>query len=229
MDEKTKLYVFARKEVFLILVFFMLVSFISFLFGMAVGQNYSFELIKYTPEDQRVIDEMAKDSGGSEVPDLQSTEEEKAQKIEAEVTQMEKAQGEGENRPQESLKNLNDQLEDHLKEQVKKVTPFEEAPKPVAPTESDAPQKKTNKYVPESGKYTIQVGSYRSEQEAFQFADGFFARGYQPYVVEREVSNRGIWFRVSIEAFNTLGEAKAFIKKHSSLFDSQESLIVRFE
>ena len=54
MDDKTKLYVFARKEAVLILLFFIVASFISFLFGMAVGQNLSFGLTNFTPEEKQI-------------------------------------------------------------------------------------------------------------------------------------------------------------------------------
>lgn len=80
-----------------------------------------------------------------------------------------------------------------------------------------------------SGKHTIQMGSHRGQEEAKDFAEGFRARGYEPIIDKVNLPDRGIWYRVSIGAFETLEEAKRFVKKEPSLFQGQDHVFVRFD
>ena len=82
MDEKTKLYVFARKEAVLILLFFVVGSFISFLFGMAVGQNLSFGLNNFTKQEKQIVEDLAeKNADKRPLIDLESGAEEAVNKL----------------------------------------------------------------------------------------------------------------------------------------------------
>ena len=56
MEDKTKLYVFAKKEVFLIFVFMILISITSFLLGVKIGVNNSFEKSGFVQEDMRNVE-----------------------------------------------------------------------------------------------------------------------------------------------------------------------------
>lgn len=56
MDEKTKLYVFEKKEVALIFIFMILIAVTSFVFGVRVGKNYSYQASGFTPEDKQRVD-----------------------------------------------------------------------------------------------------------------------------------------------------------------------------
>ncbi|CAN0060821.1 unnamed protein product [Chrysoparadoxa australica] len=80
-----------------------------------------------------------------------------------------------------------------------------------------------------SGKYTIQLGSHRSVEEAEAFAEGFKVRGYNPIINEVEIPNRGIWYRVSLGVFDTITDAKDYVKKEQSLFQGQDYVFVRFD
>ncbi len=94
----------------------------------------------------------------------------------------------------------------------------------------DVPKEvKDDKY---TGKYTIQLGSYRTVKEAEQFAEGFRIRGYNPIISQGEVSkgqSTGVWYRVSLEVFNTASEAKDYIIKEKSLFQGENYVIRQFE
>lgn len=68
------------------------------------------------------------------------------------------------------------------------------------------------------GKYTIQLGSYRTLDEAKSFADGFLTRGYKPLVREVEVRGQGTWYRVSLGVFESISAATQYIQKESNLF-----------
>ncbi len=56
MDEKTKLYVFAKKEVALIFVFMILIAITSFVFGVKIGKTYSYQVSGLSPEDKQKVD-----------------------------------------------------------------------------------------------------------------------------------------------------------------------------
>ena len=56
MDENTKLYVFSKREVALIFLFMFLIAVTSFVFGVKVGKDYSFEKSGFIPQDKEKID-----------------------------------------------------------------------------------------------------------------------------------------------------------------------------
>jgi septal ring-binding cell division protein DamX len=78
---------------------------------------------------------------------------------------------------------------------------------------------------PEVGKFTIQLGSYNTMEEAKQFAEGFTVRGYSPILNEVKIDGKGKWYRVSLGLFKTVEEAKAYIKNEQSLFSGQDHII----
>lgn len=70
------------------------------------------------------------------------------------------------------------------------------------------------------GQYTIQLGSYRTIEEAKNFAEGFLVRGYKPLVREVEVRSQGTWYRVSLGVFESISAATQYIQKEGTLFGS---------
>jgi cell division protein FtsN len=76
-----------------------------------------------------------------------------------------------------------------------------------------------------AGKFTIQLGSYSDIEEAKQFAEGFTVRGYSPIINEVRIDGKGTWYRVSLGLFNTVEEARSYIKEEQSLFQGQEHVI----
>jgi cell division protein FtsN len=61
--------------------------------------------------------------------------------------------------------------------------------------------------------------------EAKQFAEGFTVRGYNPIINEVKIDGKGTWYRVSLGLFNSVDEAKTYIKQEQSLFSGQEHVI----
>jgi len=55
MNEKSNFYVFERKEIFLVILFVILVSITSFLFGLKMGSGYSFEKTGHNESDLEMI------------------------------------------------------------------------------------------------------------------------------------------------------------------------------
>jgi len=225
MDEKTKLYVFSKKEVALIFLFMFLIAVTSFVFGVKIGKNYSYTQAGFTPEDRAKVE-------------LLSGQEEKVNEIVEEVKR-----DETENKDKPLLNDLNKELEQHIKTETSgegrkmEVTPpsqdtgnqmVEPAPGVEVPVEEGATTTgvSQDKF---TGKYTIQLGSHRSLEEAEAFAQGFKVRGYNPIINEVELPNRGVWYRVSLGVFETITDAKDYVKKENSLFQGQDYVFVRFD
>ena len=79
------------------------------------------------------------------------------------------------------------------------------------------------------GKFTIQLGSYQSLRDAESFADGFRIRGYKPIINEVDIKKRGIWYRVSLGIFESVGKAKDYVLREKVLFKGQDYVIGKFD
>jgi len=71
------------------------------------------------------------------------------------------------------------------------------------------------------GGYQLQVSSFRTQQEAGDFADQLRARGHKAYVLEAHVPGRGTWFRVRVGPFATQHAAAAY----RSSFEAKEHVV----
>ena len=223
MDKKTKLYVFAKKEVFLIFVFMILIACTSFTFGIKVGKKYAYEEHGIIPEDQKKIE-------------LLSLEEEKARDI-----------FEEESNPNRDVKEdaVHARLEEEIKKQIDEAdsdgegtemkTEGSSAKEKISNSNSPSKEKireilaaesreVLDKVTPKKG-HTIQLAAYRSKKEAEEFAQGFVVRGYTPLIREVEISGKGTWFRVVLGEFNTVDEAKEYINLEKSLFQGEDYII----
>src|SRR5690606_23647583 len=79
------------------------------------------------------------------------------------------------------------------------------------------------------GKFTVQLGSYPSLEEAKQFAEGFTVRGYNPIINETRITDKGTWYRVSLGLFSSVEEAKTYIRNEQSLFSGQDYVITEIK
>lgn len=214
MEDKTKLYVFAKKEVFLIFVFMILISITSFLLGVKIGVNNSFEQTGLNQEDIQKVE-------------ILSPAEEK-------VNDLEKSAGSSDDETYKALKEKTDMsLEKKVEQEFSGNTTqpsnteikVEQASSRIeVPTET--PNTQRDKL---SGKYTIQVGSFPSIDEAEVFAKGFKARGYTTIINEKDLKHKGTWFRVSIGVFDNISDAKDYVIEHKSLFTSSEYRFSQFD
>ncbi len=240
MDEKTKLYVFAKKEVALIFVFMILIAITSFVFGVKVGKGYSYQISGLAPEDKQKIDLMSekeeevskiidekKDGEGNTSATSDSTQGEEngysAATVAPEKSEKKDAIADTHKRLEEELKKLDDQKQAAA---VKEETPF--TPKTEVKAQTSKKEVKTSKKDQYSGKFTIQLGSHKTMAEAEKFADGFRIRGYDPIINEVEVRGQA-WYRVSLGVFTSVSEAKDYIIKEKSLFQGQDYVIGRFD
>lgn len=248
MDDKTKLYVFTRKELALVAVFIILISIISFIFGVKLGKGFSFEMSGLQNEDREKVE-------------LLSGQEEIVKKDLSKITPSEIVKGTAETENIETAEKGLDKTYDKLKEEFGKLdaemSNDDEAERPnqnesaggnnqieqedeTARPESllaisDDVVKEENDKIKDdlrdeySGKYTIQLGSHRSINDAKKFADGFKIRGYEPIINEVEIKGKGTWFRVSLGSFSTINDAKSYIIKEKSLFNGTDYFIVKFD
>jgi cell division protein FtsN len=208
MDSKTKLYVFAKKEVGLIFIFMILIAITSFVMGVKIGKNYSLELAGITKGDEKKVVEL-----------LSKKEEDlEAIKKNAEAHTVESSD-----------------IEHKLQEKISAEFGTEakgahEATQPAhaanMSTEKPAHEAGSNKDAL-SGKFTIQLGSHRTLKEAEDFAEGFKARGYDPIINQIDIKGKGTWYRVSLGAFLNSDEAKSYINKEKTLFIGQDYTIVK--
>ncbi|MAF77142.1 MAG: hypothetical protein CME60_03210 [Halobacteriovoraceae bacterium] len=248
MDEKTKLYVFSKREVALIFLFMFLIALTSFVFGVKIGKSYSYGQAGLSPADRErvellsgqeeavneVVDEVEKEQGSKNdsqglAPDMEDLNKKLEQHIKEETTGEKKRVTSPTEEQEISKEAFKEERNDQqgASNQMVEPAPGVTIPSPKAEqvTGSES-QSQKDKY---SGKYTIQLGSHRSIEEAQDFAEGFRVRGYNPIVNEVEIPGRGIWYRVSLGAFQSITEAKEYVKKEDSLFQGQEYVFVRFE
>ncbi|MBC7714887.1 MAG: SPOR domain-containing protein [Rhizobacter sp.] len=211
MDSKTKLYVFAKKEVALIFIFMILIAVTSFVLGVKIGKNYSMEMAGITKEDQKKVIE------------LLSKKEEELSNIKANPEANTVESSEIENKLQEKIS------EEFGKDKDGKAAEASHGMS-TAPVKTEAAHSEANQSTKKdalSGKFTIQLGSHRTLKEAEAFAEGFRARGYNPIINQIEIKGKGTWYRVSLEAFNTAEEAKAYVGREKTLFMGQDYTIIK--
>jgi len=200
MDSKTRLYVFAKKEVALIFVFMILIAITSFVLGVKIGKNYTLGIAGVTPEDQKKVVEML--SGNEE--DLKNLKDN-----------------------QEAHKLENSEVEQKLQEKITAEFGTTNGHGEAKQSTTGANKNMSTEEDQLSGKLTIQLGSHRSLKEAEDFAEGFKARGYDPIINQIEIKGKGTWYRVSLGAFSTMDEAKSYISKEKTLFIGQDYNIVK--
>jgi cell division protein FtsN len=225
MDDKTKLYVFTLKEVLLLLLLVFFFSVMSFILGTRLGLEHSYtkagleqgnkDVVQIlSSEEERLArnNELLKDQGVSGEAAAASIDQEKLQEL--------------------NTTSLNSALEKTVgaPETQTAMGAEDNHSATVANKQASVEQKENlsggNQL---QGKFTVQLGSYRTVEEAKQFAEGFTVRGYSPILSKVAIENKGVWYRVSLGAFEDVTAAKNYIIKESSLFDAQDYVIVKFD
>lgn len=244
MNENAKLYVFERKEVVLIFLFMFVTAVTSFVFGVKVGKNFSFQQAGLTQAERTKLELM---SGQEETVETVVQEKSKEVVESSTVTQdsherlksiIDQQFSEGKGTAAKS----NETKINETKSEAKSETPAAtetKAPEAAVTTEgSEVSEASTGTPVVSSknkgvdhytGKWTIQLGAHRTLEEAEKFSDGFRVRGYSPIINEVNLSGKGAWFRVSLGVFETLAEAKEYVLKERTLFEGQDYVFGRFE
>ena len=63
---------------------------------------------------------------------------------------------------------------------------------------------------PPIGRYTINVASFKTRMRAERLMSKLKDKGYDAFVAEAAVPQRGTWYRVSVGRFSSVGEAQAY-------------------
>lgn len=195
MEENNKVLVFEKSEIILVLIFVVVLIITSFTLGIRLGKKLAFNESGIKEVDVKTVE-------------LKSVAEEDVDTIISEESKL---------TDDEKLKKLMDESKARLNDELQKFSSVSTTP--TSTPVNDAPNSSM------AGKFTIQLGSYNSIEEAKQFAEGFTVRGYNPIVNEVKIEGKGTWYRVSLGLFSTLEEAKAYIKQEESLFTGQEHVI----
>lgn len=196
MEENNKVIIFEKKEIIIVLIFVVVLIITSFTLGIRLGKKLAFNEAGIKNEDVKTVE-------------LKSTVEED---VEAAISEDSKLTDE------EKLKKLMEESKSRLTNELDK---FSSEEKPAITEAAGLSPQQSNT----AGKYTIQLGSYNTIDEAKQFAEGFTVRGYSPIINEVKIDGKGTWYRVSLGLFNTLEEAKSYVKQEQSLFSGQEHVI----
>jgi cell division protein FtsN len=249
MDDNSKLYVFARKEIALIFLFMILIASASFMLGIKLGKSHSYQAAGVTALDREKVELL---SGEEEFVQqavalqkerpVEQVEESKEQlkvdtysQLEREFEQLDKEQSTDavdSESTEESAKGVQtdsaeeDDVLSVAQNSADQLVNDAVPPGPESKIDTSVPVKEEG--VDLKGKYTIQLGSYQNIKDAEQFADGFKVKGYNPIINEVEIKGRGRWFRVSLGAFDTGREAREYINKEQTLFRRKEAIISRF-
>ena len=199
MEENNKVIVFEKKEIVLVLIFVVVLIITSFTLGIRLGKKLSLTEAGIKPEDQKTVE-------------LKSGLEEDVEKTVVEEAKL---------TDEEKLKKLMNESKSRLSDELEKFSSEEKVE-----TNQSVEQKPANAT---NGKYTIQLGSYPTMDEAKQFAEGFSVRGYSPIINETSLEGKGTWYRVSLGLFATVEEAKGYIKTEQSLFSGQDYVITEIK
>lgn len=200
MEENNKVIVFEKKEIVLVLIFVAVLIITSFTLGIRLGKKLTLDEAGIKPVDQQTVN-------------LKSGAEEDAETTVAEDAKL---------TDEEKLKKLMDESKTRLSDELEKFSSEEKA---ANPNQSVAPQAASTM----AGKFTIQLGSYPTVDEAKQFAEGFTVRGYSPIINESTIEGKGTWYRVSLGLFKSVEEAKTYIKNEQSLFSGQDYVITELK
>lgn len=91
------------------------------------------------------------------------------------------------------------------------IKPIEE--KAVVEEKIEKPIEKAEKVENTKTRFSVQVGSYPSADEAQVVVDKWKKKGYSAYSQEGEIPDKGKWYRVRIGGFDTRPEAQVFLEK----------------
>jgi hypothetical protein len=212
LEDKSKLFVFEKKEVILIFFFMVVITVTAFTLGVKVGKGIFIDSVGVTkPDIQKTID-------------LQSVEEEGANNLD-EGTNLEDSL----NKEDLTQQGLQDKLNSEFGDVVKEDTPVEMDTLAPEPTEIVVvPETPEELYIDgdaNAGKFTIQLVSLETRAEAEKYAEPFVAANYTVVINQASVPDKGTWYRVGIGLFDTHEEATSYLEQEKSLFRGKRYLI----
>ncbi len=221
-EDKSKLFVFEKKEVILIFVFVIVITVTAFTLGVKVGKGIFLgsKGLSTPPSMNNSID-------------LKSVEEEGAENI-ATGNDFESSLNSNEKVQDSAKEDLSiEGIEKKLKDEFSKASKGEKAiadeikPKVVEkmPNQVDSEEELFIDGDANAGKFTIQLVSLETRAEAEKYAEPFVAANYMVVINQASVPGKGTWYRVGIGLFGTHEEAKKYLDQEKSLFRGKKYLI----
>jgi cell division protein FtsN len=182
---------FRRKFLFIFSLFFIL--FIFFL-GVEVGQRFSGVPLKGQKKgDKKLLTNKEQDGGGiTEVLDNSSEEDVPEPKI----TFYNSLEKEGNEENTAVVKS--NPLEGH-------ITPREEVRKG---KDNSLSVSEDSTLKSQSSKYALQLGSYKNRSQAEELEKELRGKGYNAYILEVSILDKGTWYRVKVGDYEDLEQAK---------------------
>lgn len=224
MNNKAKLYVFEKKEIALIFVFMLLIAATAFMLGVRIGKNYSFHVAGITHEDRQRVKLLSEDE--EKVRDIVESHSTQEVDVDDFNQQMHESLQKRIQEQLEKSENENSRSERVESSSALERSLLEDRELQERELEDTASQRHASIY---TGKFTIQLGSYRKLSDAEDFARGFAVRGYDPIINEVDIPGRGTWYRVSLGVFDNSSQARSYIQNERELFQGQEYVIGRFD
>ena len=231
MKEENKLLVFDKKEVVLVLLLIICLFLASFIYGVKIGKEYSFSNSAVEKEDIETLE-------------LLAGKEEEAKVIKEKDTKIPSKQ--------QSYDLLKKKIEEELKKSksTELIQERSDAEKPIRAESSPEDRERDNYYENNMAegkkeenetvdsdvmssvykdKWTIQLSSHKNLKDAKIFANSFKVRGYDPIINEVNLGDKGVWFRVSLGAFDTLVDAKNYVISEEEVFTDVDHVFIQFE
>jgi hypothetical protein len=217
IEDKSKLFVFEKKEVILIFFFMVVITVTAFTLGVKVGKGIFIDSVGITkPDIQKTID-------------LKSVEEEGADNLDQGAS-LEDSLNEG-SREDLTQQGLQEKLNSEFGEVVKEDSPIEmntEVDIPIPSEVEDTPKAPEDLFIDgdaNAGKFTIQLVSLETRAEAEKYAEPFVAASYTVVINQASVPGKGTWYRVGIGLFDSHLEAENYLEQEKSLFRGKTYLI----
>ena len=241
MEENSKVIVFEKKEVGLIVLFVVLLAATCFTLGVRMGMKWQLSAEGITEEDIKNVELKSQREEETEKVLKTSDPEEKVEikdeafdKLQKEFEKLDDKGAPAKLNESADLPNNEAPAAEKLIESYEVTKPATQESAAIAtPSPEPAPAQPTATNVVNaaqySGKFTIQVGAYNNLEEASQFASGFEVRGYTPVIQEAEIAGKGKWYRVSIGVFETRQAAKDYIVEQKSLFQGYDYIINKID
>lgn len=228
MEDNTKFYIFDKKEIALVFAFMLLVAAVAFVLGVKFGLNYSYDSSNLTASDRQKIELLSIKE--EQVNDLLEKKEVRPKDEHQTAAEMKAHSVKNLKEEFERLDEVPAQQEDLEEGNIEKSleAPVDETPQAeAAPQVETAPVQESDPY---KGKHTIRLASFRSLDDAKDFAGGFKSRGYTTIISDKNIPSKGgLWYRVSLGTFDSASEAKKYINDNQSLFATQDFRISTFD
>jgi len=231
MEDKSRLLVFNKKEVFLIFIFMIVIALTSFTIGVRIGKNYAFKgqdpvmeddakaLVEMRSAQEEIVDKTVVKHEKIEPQEREEAIDETYKELEEEFSEIKKAK-------KDEKSDFKVKMEELQKQKVEEKPVAKEVAEEEMPEEKMPEESLRDKF---TGKYTIQLASYQLLEDAEKFAEAFKVRGYNPIINEKEIEGRGTWYRVSLGIFESYRAATDYIQKEESLFHGQDHDIKKFD